>query len=203
MPASLGLRRAVFGGSFDPIHVGHVLCVHYLLAIGSVDRVTVPVVFRHALDKRLTPFSDRLKMCQLAFAEDPRVEVTDLERNLPSPSFTLRTLQALREKHPEDALRLVVGTDVLSEVERWHRFAEVERLAPLLIVGRRGYPVEGQPLQVLPELSSTEVRQLFESLTKHPEEAKAARERLSQLVPRAALQYALERGLYQKRLPQD
>lgn len=203
MPLSRSLRRAVFGGSFDPVHVGHVLCVHYLLAIGAVDRVTVPVVFQHALDKRLTPFSHRLQMCRRAFAHEPRVEVSDLERGLPRPSFTLRTLQALRGVHPEDTFRLVVGTDVLSEVERWHRFDEVQKLAPLLVVGRRGHPTPSGPPEVLPEVSSTEIRRLFAVALGNDADSEPARQRLSQLVPRPALDYAFEQGLFRGQTPQD
>ena len=67
---------AFYGGSFDPPHVAHVLAVAYLAGMGQFDRVLVVPVFRHAFEKRLTPFGERLRMCELAVGWLPGVEVT-------------------------------------------------------------------------------------------------------------------------------
>ena len=75
-------RVGVFGGSFNPPHVGHVLAAAYLLSMAAVDRVLVIPVFRHPFAKTLASFEDRLAMCQLAMTWLPQVEVSDIERQL-------------------------------------------------------------------------------------------------------------------------
>lgn len=148
---------AVYGGSFDPPHVAHTLVCAYVLAAHDVERVLVVPTRSHPFDKPLAPFDHRLRMCELAFADLRRVELSDIERTLPEPSLTLRTLQALQARRPGTQLRLVMGSDLLAETASWHAFEEVAALAPPLIVGRAGYaPKDDSPL--LPEVSSTEVR---------------------------------------------
>lgn len=148
---------AIYGGSFDPPHVAHTLVCAYVLSAHEVDRVLVVPTLRHPFDKPLAPFDHRLRMCELAFADLLRVEISDVERALPQPSLTLRTLQALHARMPGVPLRLVIGSDLLRETSSWHAFEEVAALAPPIVVGRSGHPSpDGSPL--LPEVSSTEVR---------------------------------------------
>src|SRR5689334_21282953 len=104
---------AVYGGSFDPPHLGHTLACAYVLATAAVDRVIVVPVGAHAFSKALSPFDDRFHMCELAFSDFKRVELSRVEQQLPAPNFTLHTLEALRAQHPSDSLRLVLGSDLL------------------------------------------------------------------------------------------
>src|SRR3954453_19837484 len=80
---------AILGGSFDPPHFGHVFLAAYALGSANVERVLVVPVFQHAFAKPLSPFEDRLHMCELAFRDLRRVEVSDLERELGGVSRTL------------------------------------------------------------------------------------------------------------------
>ncbi|MBK7579138.1 MAG: nicotinate-nicotinamide nucleotide adenylyltransferase [Myxococcales bacterium] len=182
---------AIFGGSFNPPHVAHVLAVTYTLAFGGIQELLVVPVFEHAFSKDLAPFVERVELCRLAFGWLPRVRVSAVEAELPTPSFTLQTLERLAEEHPEWALRLVIGSDVLHERDKWRAFERIERLAPPLVLGRAGFPHPSAPLALLPEVSSTEVRGLLGAT------ANAARDiRLRALVPRDVLAYIDERGLY-------
>ena len=126
---------AVYGGSFDPPHVGHVLAVEYILSVGVAERVLVIPVFEHAFHKDLTSFDLRLAMCERAFSHDHRVTVSSIESRLPRPSFTLNTLEALAEEHPDDSLRLVIGADVLVETQKWHRFRSDRATGAALCLG--------------------------------------------------------------------
>jgi nicotinate-nucleotide adenylyltransferase len=184
------VTRAIFGGSFDPPHVGHVLAAEYILMTEMAQRVTVVPVFAHAFDKHMVPFEDRLALTRAAFGHLPRVEVSDVERDLPTPSYTVRTLEELTARHPDDQLRLLVGADVLSDVSRWVRFDEVRRLAPLLVLGRVGAEAADHPL-VLPEISSSQVRIW---LAQRPLEAALAD--LGRTVPAAVLREIEARRLY-------
>ena len=177
----------VFGGSFDPPHIGHVGLVDYALSRPDVGSVWVIPVFQHAFDKALTPFDVRLRMCELAFGSRPGVVISELERELGGESRTLRLVEALAEREPGAELRLLVGADVLAEVERWHRFEDIAAIAPPLVIGRGGLGREGldDDVPTMPEVSSSELRRQL-----------AAGADVSHLVPSPVAEYITEHGLY-------
>jgi nicotinate-nucleotide adenylyltransferase len=185
------MRIAFYGGSFDPPHVAHVLATTYLLGLGEFDRVLVVPVYAHAFQKALSPFADRVTMCELAMGWIPGVEVSGVEADLETPSLTFRTLSHLQREHPDWGLRLVVGSDVLGEVTKWHAFAQVRRLAPPFVLGRVGYPSDEAGPPVLPEISSTQVRELLRRRGEAPADGQ-----LAALVPARVLAHIDARGLY-------
>lgn len=190
MEAKEGELLAVFGGSFDPPHLAHVLVAAYVLAAHDVDRLLVAPSYRHPLEKKLeTPFADRLRMTELALRDLRRVEVSSIESELGGGGRTLDLLEALSERFPGARLRLVVGTDILAERHRWHRWDRVEALAPPIVVGRQGHSPEAG-LPALPEISSTEVRSRL-----------AGNQSVAGIVPRPVVDYIVERGLYRAERP--
>lgn len=152
-------RVAIYGGSFDPPHLGHVLSVAWALSAAEVDAVWVIPTWKHAFDKEHgASFEDRLAMCKLAFAEFPNAKVSDVERRLGGVSRTLHTLESLAAEHADLRFRLLIGADVLPTTAQWHRWDDVVQLAPPLVIGREGYPMpDGCPLSV-PNINSTEIR---------------------------------------------
>jgi nicotinate-nucleotide adenylyltransferase len=179
-------RVAVFGGSFNPPHVAHVLACALVLSVEDVDRLLVVPAYRHPFAKPLAPFEDRATMCELAMAWMPRVEVSRVEEELGGESRTLRTLESLSGAHPDWSLRLVIGADILAEAPRWFGFDAIEKLAPPIVLGRPGFPASGAAA-LLPEVSSTQVRSAI---------ARGAWDEVEKLVPRAVLAHARARGLY-------
>jgi nicotinate-nucleotide adenylyltransferase len=180
-------RLGIFGGSFDPPHVGHVLGCAYLRAVHDLDGVLVVPVYRHPFAKELAPFEDRMRMCELAMGWIAGVEVSDIERRLGGESLTLRTVEALRAERGDAELRLVIGADVLGDLSKWHRFDRIAELAPPIVLGRAGFAHPDAPLAVLPEVSSTEVRALV----------RAGREaEIAPLVPAAVRRHLAARALY-------
>ncbi len=151
------IRVAVFGGSFNPPHVAHLLAAALVVATEEVDRLLVVPAFRHPFAKDLAPFEARARMCNASLGRLPRVEVSRIEEELGGESRTLRTLEALHAKFPSWSLRLVIGGDVLADASKWHRFDLVEKLAPPLVIGREGFSGDERP-HYLPEISSTDVR---------------------------------------------
>lgn len=163
MSASRWSRIGVLGGSFDPPHCGHVLLATYALSVAPIDGVLVVPAFAHAFGKDMAPFEHRVAMARAAFSVlDPaRVEISEIERELPPPSFTYRTLEALAERLPHARFRMIVGSDIVKDTSRWTRIERVTELAPFFVIGRGGHDApeaESAPLD-LPEVSSTRVRE--------------------------------------------
>jgi nicotinate-nucleotide adenylyltransferase len=186
------MNVAFYGGSFNPPHVGHVLAVAYLTSVARFDRVLVVPVSEHAFDKRLAAFEDRIRLCQLAFARLASVDVSSIEGELPKPNYTISTIKALLARHGDWKLRVVVGADVLPEIERWHMADELQEIAPLYALGRRGFANPPWLTPILPEVSSTQVRAWCAegAATSHERE-------LQQLLPPAVLEAIRRWGLYQ------
>ena len=177
---------AVFGGSFNPPHIAHLLACTVVLATDEVDRLVVVPTYRHPFAKALAPYEDRVAMCHLAMGWLPRVEVSRIEEVLGGESRTLRTLEHLAAEHADWRLRIVIGADVLAEAPRWVGFDAIEKLAPPIVLGRAGFDVPGASL-VLPEVSSTQVRAAIE---------RGDWDSIASLVPRAVLEYARAHELY-------
>ena len=185
------MTTAVFGGSFDPPHVAHLLAVAYVLGVGGFERVVVAPVCAHAFAKPLSDFEERVELCRACFAELPHVEVTRLEAELPHPNYTVQLLERLHTERPDESLRLVIGSDVVPETVHWHDFARVTELAPPFVLTRRGFERPELGPALLPEVSSTHVREL---LARRDEPA--ARRELAWLVPRRVRDRIDARGLY-------
>lgn len=180
------MHIGIFGGAFDPPHVGHMAVVYYVLATERLDQVWMLPAHRHPYGKRMAPFDDRVRMCQLAatpFAG--AVEVSRVESELPGDGRTVDTLEHLSATWPEHQWSLIVGADNLPDLARWKDFERIERMARVVVVGRQGFPApQGGPL--MPAVSSSELR------------AKLARsEDCSRLVPASVLEHALARKLYE------
>jgi len=180
-------RVAIYGGSFNPPHMGHVLAVAYSLAAHPVDEVLVVPCFQHPFSKGLAPFEDRFAMCERAMGWLPGARVSRVEAELGGESRTLRTLTHLHEQHPDWSLRLLVGADILNDAPKWHAFDQVVALAPLLVLGRRGVAAQGAPAPLLPEVSSSEIRAAL---------AAGEVERVREVLPRDVLALIEQRGLY-------
>jgi nicotinate-nucleotide adenylyltransferase len=178
---------ALFGGSFNPPHVAHVLAVAYVLAVHDVDRVLVVPAYQHPFAKALAPYDDRVKMCELAMGWLPRVDVSRVEENLGGESRTLRTVEHLARAHPAWSFRLLMGADLVVESPKWHGFETIKKIAPPIVLGRAGVPLAGGPPPFLPEISSTAVRAHI---------AAGEWDAVAPFLPRAVLEHVRARSLY-------
>lgn len=177
----------IFGGSFNPPHLSHVLALSIVHARFDVERILVVPTFQHPFAKTLAPFDDRVAMCELAMGFLPRVQISRVEEELGGESRTLRTIEHLREQLPGASLRFIMGADIMLESSKWFGFARIAELAPPIVLGRVGITLPGAPAPVLPEISSTEVRAAI---------ARGDAASMAELVPAKVLAYVNERGLY-------
>jgi nicotinate-nucleotide adenylyltransferase len=182
----------LLGGSFDPPHMGHVLLSAVGIAGLGLDEVWLLPCRCHPFGKPLTPFEHRARMCALAVATlGRRVRVELIEASLGAedePSFTADTVAALCERHPEVAFRLLIGSDLVQELESWRDHERLVAMAKPLVVPRMGYrqtsPGAEGP-ETLPALSSSGVR-----------ERAASGKSLEGWVPWAVEEYIVSQGLY-------
>lgn len=178
----------VYGGSFDPPHVCHVLATAWALSVLDVDEVWWVPVFGHAFDKRLTPFETRFEMCSAALNALPAsVRVDDIERRLGGTSRTWTTLEALEAAHPATTFSVLIGADLVEQIPRWYRGDELQRRWAIHVVGRAGYTAdEAAPIE-LPDVSSSSLRAAVSA--GRDAEARA-------WLPRGVYEVVSARGLY-------
>lgn len=190
------MRLGVLGGTFDPVHVGHLVAavnVRHALALDKVLLVVAAEPWQKVTTRAISPAADRLALVAAAVGEVDGVEASDLEIRRGGVSYTADTLAELRAADPDGELFLVVGGDVAQSLDTWERVDVVRALATLVVVNRPGttaprldetWRVETVDIPNL-EISSSDLR------------ARATDGRpLDYLVPEAAVRCIRERGLY-------
>ena len=138
------MRIGIFGGSFNPIHIGHLALANYLCEYGEVDEVWFLVSPHNPLKERgdLWPDDLRLKLVQLATEGYGKFRASDFEFHLPRPSYMVNTLRELRRTHPEHTFTLIIGSDNWEVFPRWYKYEELLAENHLLIYPRPGYPID-------------------------------------------------------------
>lgn len=131
------MRLGILGGTFDPIHVGHLAAANAAIECAHLDRVLfVPSAQPPHRAAAQAPADDRLAMTRLAVNGEPRFEVSDVEIERGGRSYTVDTLDELRRIHPGDELFLILGWDAARLFRTWHEPERVSALASLVIVDR-------------------------------------------------------------------
>lgn len=133
-------RTALFFGSFNPIHVGHLIIANCMLGQEGVDEVWFVVSPLNPLKERATLLADhhRMQMVQRAIEDNYRLRACDIEMHLPIPSYTVVTLATLGEKYPEREFCLIMGSDNLESFERWRNYEYILEHYRLLVYPRPG-----------------------------------------------------------------
>lgn len=129
------------GGSFDPVHCGHVRIAKSFLKSGLIDELLIVLSPHppHKQDQKQADFSHRFKMLKLAFHDMKNVTISDLERNLNKPSYTIQTIDYLQSEHPNTLFYLCVGEDSLRHFDQWHKYREILQKVDLLVAERPGF----------------------------------------------------------------
>jgi nicotinate-nucleotide adenylyltransferase len=196
------MRLGIFGGSFDPVHHGHLALARACQQQAALDEVWFTPTGIQPLKKRgpMATDVDRVEMLNLAIEFEPSWRVCTLEIDRGGISYTVETLRQLRVELPEASLFFMIGADAVRDVPRWKEPAEFFRLAKLLVVHRAGEPAadltsvsrlstaENQPMLIemaVVDVSSTEIRRRV-----------AANEPINGMVPLAVEQYIFEHALY-------
>lgn len=134
------MRIGIFGGTFDPVHTGHLILAEQGREQGRLDEVWfVPAAHPpHKDQPGLTRFEQRVEMLALALAGNPAFRIDEVEKERPGPSYTADTLSELRRRHPTDEFFLLIGSDSLFDLPQWHEPFRVLEQAALLVMKRPG-----------------------------------------------------------------
>ena len=165
-----GLRIGLFGGAFDPVHVGHLRVAESFLNSHLIDELhLLPTAYPpHKKNQKSTSFHHRFRMLQIAFSGYDNVVISDIENRLPKPSYTLQTIEFLQGQHPENLYFLCIGEDNLATFHKWHKYETILQKVTLLVASRPGTDSSSQSKEILErvifidhpeiEVSSTDIR---------------------------------------------
>lgn len=161
-------RVGILGGSFNPPHVGHALLAHAMLSTEHLDELWVVPVWKHPFGKESASFEHRVDLCKLAFRHlGTNVRVVEIERVLPTPSYTVQTLSAIHAVRPGIQPTLIIGSDIIPELPRWRDPERLPSLSNLVVVPRLGAPEFDTPASLpikvyqgfrLPKVSSSAIK---------------------------------------------
>ena len=213
----------VFGGTFDPVHCGHLALARELrTALGLSAVRFIPAGDPPHRGAPTATAADRLAMVELAIAGEPGLEVDPREVRAARRSYTVLTLLELRDEDPVRTLALIVGADTFLGLPTWHRWREIFALSHVVVVPRPGVALEtALPAELAPEWEKRYVRDaaalcrsragavILQPITAHPISASAIRERLAEgtagidavrgLLPATVLAYIERNQLYRPR----
>ena len=135
------MRLGVFGGTFDPVHLGHLILAEQCREQAKLDQVLFVPAARppHKHNHELTKYAQRVEMLQLAISGHAVFRIDELEKDRPGPSFTYLTLEELRQQRSGAELYLIVGADSLNDLPQWVQPRRILELATLLVVPRPGW----------------------------------------------------------------
>lgn len=139
------MKMAIMGGTFNPIHFGHLRIAEETREAYRLDRVAFIPAFSppHKPDETITEPGARLEMTRLATAENPGFEVSEIEISRGGSSYTVETLRELHARHPKGlSVSLIVGNDSFNDITTWCNYEEIFALASFIVVPRPGYPVK-------------------------------------------------------------
>lgn len=179
----------IFGGSFNPVHNGHIALARAIVERGLVDEVWLTLSPLNPLKNNptdLLPDNTRLEMLRLATEGIPGLRVCDIELTMPRPSFTINTLRELSRRNPGIGFRLIIGADNMLIFDRWKEHDEILRDYAPIVYPRPGFPCPQAIDLPVHDVSSTLVRNLIA----------AGDERAATLIPAPVLNYITSRRLY-------
>jgi nicotinate-nucleotide adenylyltransferase len=190
-------KTALYFGSFNPIHIGHLIIAEYVVENTEIDEVWFVISPSNPLKKKesLLSAAQRYYMTQIAIEDDPRFKACDVEFNLPYPSYTCVTLAKLTEQYPDKEFVIVMGEDNLKNLHKWRNYEYILENFQIIVYPRpdsQGADLKDHPnihyvAAPLLEISATQIR---DALKNH--------KTITYLLPPKVKQYIDEMGVYRK-----
>ncbi len=196
------MRLGLFGGTFDPIHLGHLILAETCRESLALDQVWfIPTGSPpHKLGNRRTPVGERIDMVRIATAGNAAFAVSEIESRGPGPHYSYQTLETLHAERPEDELFFLIGADSLADLPQWRQPTRIAELATIVVVNRPG--IDPAILQAPPDFGPTArpivsvtvppIGIASHDLRRRVGEGKSIR----YMVPRGVEAYIAEQGFY-------
>ena len=184
----------IFGGSFNPVHNGHIMLAQYLAQHSHLDEVWLTLSPQNPLkiSNSLLDDNHRLAMLNLAIESYPLLKVCDIELEMPRPSYTINTLDELSRRFPDYRFNVVIGGDNWNIIDRWKDYQRIINEYGVVVYPRPGYELSSTNYSnvvvvdaPLTDISSTEIREAFAN-------GKEARH----LIPQKVAEYIIKHDLY-------
>lgn len=164
------MNLALYFGSFDPVHIGHLIIANHILNFEKIDKLWFVVSPQNPFKTQSSLLNEynRLHLIRLAIEKDPRLSASSVEFNLPKPSYTVDTLAYLHEKYPEDQFSIIMGSDSFQDISKWKNAHAILKNYPILVYHRSGFDVDvkaGTDIKIVEaprlEISSTQIREFI------------------------------------------
>lgn len=189
------MNIGLFFGSFNPVHVGHLIIANYVFEYSSVNQVWFVVTPHNPLKNKASLLDDydRLHLVELAIASNDNFRVNNIEFNLPQPSYTIDTLTYLQEKYPKYTFFLIMGSDNYNSIDKWKNYETILKFYSIIVYERPGHKISRPPFENLTvvrdmpllHISSSRIRQIIKD-----------NKSVKYLVPEQVEQYIKEMNLY-------
>jgi len=190
------MKIGLFFGSFNPMHVGHKIIASYMADFSDLEKVLFVVSPQNPLKQKKTLLDQnhRLQIIKAEVAENPKLDVSDVEFSMPQPSYTIDTLVRLKEEHPDHEYVLIMGADNLQNLHKWKNYEQISEDYSIYVYPRHGYEVEGshQNIHLIEGVPQMEISASFIRNSIHQGKD------ISYLMPEKAWKYTDEMNFYKK-----
>ena len=184
----------LFFGSFNPIHIGHKVIASYLVDFTDLDKVMFVVSPQNPLKQKISLLDQyhRLQIIRAEIEDNSNLEVSDIEFDMPKPSYTIDTLVRLKEKYPENDYSIIMGSDNLQNFHKWKNYEQILEDYSVYVYPRPGYEISGshKNIHVIEGVPQMEISSSF--IRKSIKEGKD----ISYLMPEKAWIYTDEMNFY-------
>ncbi len=166
------MNIGLYFGSFNPIHIGHLVIANHILNETDIGKIWFIVSPQNPLKESKTLLNefDRLHLLRLAVQDDNRMKCSDIEFNLPKPSYTSSTMIFLCEKYPDHKFSLIMGSDSYQNLDKWKNFETLMSNYPIYVYKRQGHEIEKnferKPIILnapIIQISASQIRELIKS----------------------------------------
>ena len=188
------MKIGLFFGSFNPIHIGHKVIASYLVDFTDLDKVMFVVSPQNPLKQKISLLDQyhRLQIIRAEIEDNSKLAVSDIEFDMPKPSYTIDTLVRLKEKYPENDYSIIMGSDNLQNFHKWKNYEQILEDYSIYVYPRPGYEISGshKNIHVIEGVPQMEISSSF--IRKSIKEGKD----ISYLMPEKAWIYTDEMNFY-------
>ncbi|MGP8216176.1 MAG: nicotinate (nicotinamide) nucleotide adenylyltransferase [Bacteroidia bacterium] len=198
--ALISKKTGLFFGSFNPIHIGHLVIAEYMVEFAGLDKVWFVVSPHNPLkpERTLLPEVQRLQMVRLAIEFDNRFKASTIEFELPRPSYTINTLTYLKEKYPKQEFALIMGADNITTLHKWKNYEQLLNNYEIYVYPRKeSYDIPSYAIRPSVHLTEAPVMEISSTFIRN---AIKSKKNVRHMLPAPVAVYIKEMRFYEKKV---